>query len=130
MNQSLAHQTARYGAVGLVVYAADYALYALLAALMPAAYLAANVAGKAAGAALGFVLHKHVTFSWAQRDGARRQATAYLALFLFNILLSNALLWLLVTGFGLPKLVSRVPTDLIVIAVSFVGGRLWVYRPA
>ena len=63
-------QGARYGLVGLVVLAADFGVYSLLLALFPGQFLAANLCGKLTGAALGFVLHRHVTFRWAQRDGA------------------------------------------------------------
>ncbi|MEY2928223.1 MAG: hypothetical protein RL367_2700 [Pseudomonadota bacterium] len=130
MNQSLVQQVFRYGAVGLVVFGCDFATYAALLHSVPSAYLPANVAGKAVGAAVGFVLHKYFTFSWDQKQRTGQQILSYLALMLLNFATSCVLLWLLVARLGLDKFVAKVMTDLVVIATSFLVGRLWVYRPA
>ena len=79
---------------------------------------------------LGFFLHRHFTFSWEQRHGARRQFVSYCAVLLGNIALSTALLWLLVEQAQANAFVARIATDAVVIVVAFLLSRLWVYRAA
>jgi putative flippase GtrA len=124
----LAGQVVRYGLVGLLVLALDYAVFAGLLSLLPGQHLAANIAGKIVGAAAGFVLHKYVTFAGAQADGTGRQVMSYIMLLTFNLLLSSALLWLLVDRLQLNSYGARLFVDVTVIGVSFLGTKLWVYR--
>lgn len=120
----------RYLLVGGVVYLADLAIYAAMVHLAPNAYLLANGMGKIAGAALGFVLHRRFTFSGAQRDGIERQVLSYAGLLLLNLALSSVMLWFALVVVGADALLGRVAVDAIVILVSFVGMRMWVYRAA
>jgi putative flippase GtrA len=128
MTAKLTGQVARYGLVGLLVLALDYAVFAGLLVLLPGQHLAANIAGKLAGAAVGFVLHKYVTFAGEQTDGTGRQALSYVLLLGFNLLLSTTLLWLLVNNLVLNAYGARMIVDAVVISVSFLGAKLWVYR--
>ncbi len=130
MNQSLVHQIGRYGAVGLFVFACDFAVYMLVLHFAASAYLPANICGKAVGAAVGFVLHKRFTFSWEQKHRTGKQMLSYLALMLLNFATSTVLLWLLVAQIGADKFVAKVIVDILVIATSFLVGRLWVYKAA
>jgi putative flippase GtrA len=130
MNQSIWHQVARYGAVGLFVFACDFASYAAIIHFAPGAYLVANLVGKAIGAGVGFVLHKHFTFSWEQKHRTGAQIVSYLALMLFNFASSSTILWLLVAQLGMDKLIAKIIVDMVVIATSFVVGRIWVYKAA
>ena len=129
-DNGLIAQGARYGLVGLVVLAADFGIYSLMLAVFPGEFLAANICGKIAGAALGFVLHRHVTFRWAQRDGAARQFGAYLAVLGFNLLLSSALLWVAIELLGANAYFAKLGVDVIVVGTAFLLSRLWVYRPS
>ena len=95
----------------------------------PGQFLAANLCGKLTGAALGFVLHRHVTFRWAQRDGAARQFAAYLAVLGFNLLLSSALLWAAIRLLGANAYLAKLGVDIVVVGTAFLLSRLWVYRP-
>ncbi len=130
MSQSPVDQAARYGIVGLCVVAADFLFYLGVLALLPDAYLTANACGKAAGALLGFVLHKHVTFAWAQRDGTMRQLLSYAGLFLANLMLSSVLLGGLIGILHFNALLAKIVVDGIVIGVSFLASRNLIYRRA
>jgi putative flippase GtrA len=123
-------QIGRFGLVGILVVALDYAVFAALLWAAPESHLVANVAGKVAGAISGFVLHRRFTFKGTQRDGARQQAFSYALLFAFNLCMSTGLLWLLVDFFGLNIYWSRLFVDGLVVVTSFTGSRLWVYRTA
>jgi putative flippase GtrA len=129
-NQGFLFQAIRYGLVGGIVVACDFAAYSVFLWFVPGAYLPANWLGKLVGAGTGFVLHKHFTYSWEQRDGTGRQVLSYIALLGFNIALSSLLLWLMVGLAGWDKYLSKLAADAVVIATAFVGSRLWVYRPA
>lgn len=130
MTVRLVGQVARYAVVGLLVLALDYSLFAGLLSIFPGQHLAANIAGKLGGAAAGFFMHKYVTFAGAQADGAGRQAMSYAMLLGFNLMLSTGLLWLLVDRLELNAYGARLFVDGVVIALSFVGSKLWVYRSA
>jgi len=130
LKQGALHQVVRYGIVGGIVYAADFLAFAILMALMPDAYLGANIVGKTTGAIIGFLLHKKFTFSWDQKDSAKRQAAAYLLLFGFNVAASSLLMWLLVDFAQANAFIAKLFVDGIVIAGSFIANRLWVYRAA
>ena len=130
MTVKLTGQAVRYGLVGLLVLTLDYTVFAGLLSLLPGQHLAANIAGKLTGAAAGFVLHKYVSFAGTQAHGARRQAFSYTMLLGFNLLLSSVLLWLLIDRLMLNAFGARLFVDAIVIAVSFLGSKLWVYRAA
>lgn len=130
MMARLTGQVVRYGLVGLLVLALDYAVFAGLLSLLPGQHLAANIAGKIVGAAAGFVLHKYVTFAGAQADGTGRQALSYAVLLGFNLMLSSVLLWLLVDRLESNAYGARLFVDIVVIGVSFLGAKLWVYRAA
>jgi putative flippase GtrA len=128
MNQSVGHQAVRYAIVGACVFAADFLLYIAVIQVAPGSYIAGNMFGKGVGALLGFVLHKHFTFSWRQRDNGMRQLANYLGLFLSNLALSSFLLWLLVDLAGIGRVGAKLVVDCIVIGTSFLVNRLWIYR--
>jgi putative flippase GtrA len=130
MTRKLFGQIGRYGLVGLFVLTLDYVVFAGLLSALPGQHLAANLAGKLVGAGAGFLLHKYVSFAGTQRDGAGRQAFSYALLLGFNLLLSSTLLWLLVDNLHLNAYWARLFVDAVVIAVSFLGSKLWVYRAA
>jgi putative flippase GtrA len=48
----------------------------------------------------------------------------------FNLLLSSAMLWLLIDWLRLNAYASRLCVDAIVIGISFLGSKLWVYKAA
>jgi putative flippase GtrA len=129
MSDTVFAQLFRYILVGSAVYAVDVGLFAFLLALPGGVhYLIANGASKAVAATVGFLLHKHFTFRWEQAGGALGQSLAYALLFLFNLGLSTALLSLSVDLLALPALLSKIVTDVIVVALSFALSRSFVFR--
>jgi putative flippase GtrA len=129
MSRSLTGQTIRYLAVGGVVYALDVGSFAVLLAFVNhAGYLIANMIAKSIAATAGFFLHKHFTFSWAQRDRLKRQFALYVSLFVFNTTLSTVLVYFLVSRLSLPTMPSRIGVDIVVIVTAFMASRMIVFR--
>src|SRR5438309_6191976 len=89
---TVAGQSVRYVCVGLLVYFLDTSGFVLITSISPGDYLVANIFSKSCAAGAGFLLHKHITFRWQQRDGISRQFTRYLSLLLFNLAASSLLL--------------------------------------
>jgi putative flippase GtrA len=79
---------------------------------------------------VGFFLHKHVTFSWKQRDGTAQQFVSYMLTLGANIVLSSALLWFAVEQAGMYEPVAKLIVDVVTIVIAFVLSRWLVYRPS
>jgi len=123
-------QLFRYGLVGGIVYGADLLSFTAVFYFFPAHYLLANVGAKIIGALTGFILHRSFTFRGDQAHGASRQLVSYLLLLGANILLANMLLYAAVQYLGVPELVAKVATDIVVIAVSFIISRVFIFKHA
>ena len=120
----------RYVQSGLAVYALDLGLFSLLNWLAPAHYATWTVAGRIAGAAAGFFLHNSYSFAGEKAHSKRRMAAHYLILLVANALLSVLLLRLSVEGLGIASWLARPVIDVLIIALAFLGSRLWVFRAA
>jgi putative flippase GtrA len=123
----LRHQLARYAIAGGGVYVADLTAYCLVVLVDPELYLLANCAGRLTGATVGFIAHRRWTFGAARESGWRRQLLLYAALLATNLLVSSFLLWLLVSGLGLANFPSRVGVDSLLLALTFLVLRHWVF---
>ena len=129
MRQSIRHQSVRYVMVGAFVYACDILVFLLVIAVDESMYLVGNIVGKIVGALVGFFLHKHVTFSWKQRDGTTQQFVSYMLTLGTKMVLSSALLWFAVEQAGMYEPVAKLIVDVVTIVIAFVLSRWLVYRP-
>jgi putative flippase GtrA len=120
---------ARYAGVGVVVTLIDYVVF-LLGMQWGLSAPLANVLSKLAATLAGAVLHRRYTFAGPQRLGPARQMLFYAALSLFNLGLSTGLIVVLSSMLGWPGLVAKLLADVVVIAVSFVVSRVFIYAPA
>jgi putative flippase GtrA len=130
LNNSITSQSTRYILVGLGVFICDYLTFAVMSNLTDENYLLSNVTGRLIGAIIGFFLHKHITFTWDQKDGVMRQVMSYLLLFATNVFVSTFSLWVVVEYFEMNSLISRLLIDVCIIILTFSFSRLFVYRSA
>lgn len=121
------HQLARYAIAGSGVYLSDLVAYCLAILVDPGHYLVANCAGRLTGALVGFIVHRRWTFGGPQKLGWPSQLLVYLVLLGTNVLTSSFLLWLLVAGFGLAKLPSRMSVDVLILGSTFLVSRHLVF---
>lgn len=126
MMQATSRQALTFVLVGTVVFAADYAAFALTIALLPNLLVPANVIGRSTGALTGFVLHGRYTFGTSRQSAGT--AVRYAGLFVTSLLLSSSLLWFAVTVVDVSPLPARLAVDCLTILCSFLGQKLWVFR--
>ncbi len=122
-------QAGRYLGVGVVVTGVDYLVFLLFLQFGSGA-AAANAFGRLLATGVGALLHRRYTFAGPQRLGWARQMVAYGALSAFNLGLSTAMIVAWVDHVGLGAVWAKVLTDLVVIALSILIGRLFIFAPA
>ena len=126
---TIATLAGRYMGVGAVVTGVDYLIF-LLCLQFGSVPAVANAVGRVVATGVGALLHRHYTFAGPQRLGLARQMAAYGALSAFNLGLSTAMIIVWVHHVGLGAVWAKVLTDAVVIAVSIVIGRLFIFAPA
>lgn len=119
----------RYLGVGAIVTGVDYALF-IVSVRLGLAAVEANALSRVIATLVGAVLHRHYTFAGPQKWGLWRQMAGYGALSALNLALSSGLLIVLVDRWGWAPLLSKVCTDVLIIAVSIIVGRLLIFAPA
>ncbi len=122
-----AAQLLRFVAAGLLIAAADAALFMLLWQHgVPRG--PANAAAMAAGFALGLLLHRRFTFR-VERAIDWTMVRNYALAFAFNLALGTAALIAAMT-LGLPALAAKLLSMAIVVASNFVLSRRFVFTPS
>jgi putative flippase GtrA len=119
----------RYVGVGVLVSGADYLVF-LMALASGSTAVWANVLSRVASTAVGAILHRRVTFAGPQRLGLRRQMLAYGTLSVVNLVLSSGLIHLMVNGVDVPPLWAKVATDVVMILLSMVISRFFIFAPS
>ena len=119
----------RYLGVGLVVMSLDYLVF-LLGLQLGATAVQSNAAGRLLTTVVGALLHRRYTFAGPQRMGMLRQMVAYFALSGINLVISSGLILLLTENMGLAPLWAKMLTDVVVIAISMLVGRFFIFAPA
>lgn len=129
MRQFLTNSTIRYLLVGGVIYAIDILFFTgSVSVFGNEYYLAANIAAKTVAAVTGFFLHKHYTFNGEQHHNAHQQFLMYIGLFVFNILLSSVLIFLLIGLLSLSSIPARIAVDVVVTVMAFIVSKKIVFR--
>lgn len=119
-------QFGRFAAVGVTNTVLSYVAYAALVAIS-VPYAVAGAVGFAAGAVNGYRLNRLWTFRSADSTASRLR---YLAVQLAGLGATTLLLWLLVDGARLHRLVSYALTMPLVTAATFVANKLWAFASA
>ncbi len=125
---SFLNDLVRYGGVSAAALACDAGLLVVLASAgLP--YLAASAIGFCIGMAVAYGLSARFVF--ADRRGPRgREATGFVAVGLAGLLLTQALLFALVSGFSVAPALAKIPTAACVFLFNFLARRALVFREA
>ncbi len=124
--ETLAASLARFGAVGVVVAALNYAAYLLLLLWMGLPYLQAVVLGWLICLGPAFVLNRRMTFL-VRGQASRREIGRYLATYVFQFVLALSGLVVLIDGLRVPAALAF-PVNVVLVSVSnFMLLRFFVY---
>jgi dolichol-phosphate mannosyltransferase len=121
-------QFARFATVGASGYVVNLATFAAVHAA-GAHYRVAATAAFGAAVTSNFLANRHWTFAAAH--GPRvHQALRFLVVSIAAFLLGLGVLSLLIELTGLPQLAAQAVAIVVATPLSFLGNRLWTFRPA
>lgn len=120
-----AAQFIRYASVGLLAAVVEYGLTIALTELSGVWYLLSGSAGYAAGFVISFTLNR--VWSFKSKGRLTRQLALYASLFMINLIVSNALLYLLTTVAGLVYFISKLLVMGMVVLWNFVLYKKIIY---
>lgn len=128
MSKTLTRQSTLYVLVGMFVYLIDLATFTIMVVIWPESYLIGNIFAKIIGAIVGFILHKHITFSWEQHYNTAYQFLAYFSLLFTNICVGTFLIYIALDIYSFPIIPSRISIDVLIIIFSFIFSRQLIFR--
>ncbi len=118
-----------YGLVSLVALACDYGLLlGLVAGGMP--YLYASLTSFSAGSAVAYMLSTRFVFAARRAASRRAEMVGFFTVGLAGLVLTQALLYLLVSRCGLPVPLAKIPTVGLVFLFNFLGRSRLVFATA
>lgn len=120
-------KAARFVVVGISNTLLDFAVFTVLAQLLSVNVYLAQVAGYCTGTVNSYVLNRSWTFRARERFFSPA-LVRFLCLNLGMLLLSTGLLYLFFDVAGLPKLIAKAGATGVIMVVSFLCNRFWVFR--
>lgn len=122
----LVKQFLRFAVVGVSNTVIFFLVYTLLVQVFGVWYLLASAIGFVAGAINGFLLNRSWTFRGHRGDALTPVRWGVVQS--CGLGLDEALLYLLVKGAGMDKLVAQAVAIGVVVVVTFVANRAWTFR--
>ena len=119
-------QLAKFCAVGVVGYAVNLGVYALLLNWANLYYLVAAIGSFAVAVTNNYLLNRYWTFHH-QRGHFAYQGARFLAVSLVSLGANLLILHLLISA-GLGKIVAQAVAIVLVTPLNFVGNKLWSFR--
>jgi len=119
-------QFIKYIASGLLSAAAEYSLLIILTEYAGLWYLISNSIGYITGFWLSFLLNRF--WSFKSRENFLKQLMLYSILFVINFILTNALMYLLTSYFGILYMVSKIFVMGAVVMWNFIIFKKIIYR--
>lgn len=117
----------RYAAVGLLVFAIDFATYWLLVS-SEAWFLHAHMIARLVGGAACFLLHRLITFRRRTAQGVAGQAFRYGVLYGAAFVLSGFFVYALVEGASLGPVFGKLGAELLTFLANYSVMKYWVMR--
>jgi dolichol-phosphate mannosyltransferase len=119
-------QLGRFALVGASGYLINLATFAVLTHSLGLHYVAGGIGAFIAAVSSNFLLNRRWTFP-ATNGPTANQAARFLAVSIFGLCLSLALLQMFVVGLGAPTLLAQASAVACVMPVSFAGNKLWTF---
>jgi putative flippase GtrA len=119
-------QLGRFALVGASGYLINLATFAVLTHAVNLHYIAGGVGAFVAAVSSNFLLNRRWTFP-ASDGSSANQAARFLAVSIFGLGLSLALLHAFVVGLGAPTFLAQAGAVACVMPISFAGNKLWTF---
>jgi putative flippase GtrA len=113
-----------YGIIGGFCAALDFGLYTLLGLWMP--YLWANVISVHAGILCSFLLNRQYNFK--VKDHAAQRFTVFYVVGLMGLALSELLIYLMATCFGMNYIIAKLITVVIIALFQFLLNKFITFK--
>lgn len=113
-----------YGIIGGFCAALDFGLYTLLGLLMP--YLWANVISVHTGILCSFLLNRNYNFK--VKDHIAHRLTVFYLVGLMGLALSELLIYLMATGYGMNYIIAKLITVVIVALCQFLLNKFITFK--
>jgi putative flippase GtrA len=120
-------QFVRFGAVGATGYAVNLAVFAFCVHVLGIDYRVAAVVAFVVSVANNFWWNRHWTFG-AKQDHPMAQGARFFAVSLLAFGFTYLVLVVLVSGFGLSKVLAQAIAIAAGTPLNFVGQKLWSFR--
>ena len=120
-------QLVRFGAVGATGYAVNLGVFAFCVHVLGIDYRVAAVVAFVVSVANNFWWNRHWTFG-AKRDHPMAQGARFFAVSLLAFGFTYLVLVVLVSGFGLSKVLAQAIAIAAGTPLNFVGQKLWSFR--
>jgi len=116
----------KFGIVGVSNTLLTFVVFTILVKVFGLWYVAASALGFVVGACNGFLLNRRWTFRG--HSGGSSAALRWTVVQGCGLLADLGLIYLFVTGAGLPKLVGQALAIGLVVGVTFFVNRTWTFR--
>lgn len=113
-----------YGIIGGFCAALDFGLYTLLGLWMP--YLWANVISVHTGILCSFLLNRHYNFK--VKDHIAHRLTVFYLVGLMGLALSELLIYLMATSYGMNYIIAKLITVVIVALCQFLLNKFITFK--
>jgi putative flippase GtrA len=120
-------QLAKFLVVGLSGYVVNLAVFTFSLKVFAVHHIAAATIAFGVAVMNNFWWNRHWTFG-ARGGHAGFQAARFFTVSVFAFLIQIALLELLITAAGLPKVAAQALSLLLATPVNFIGNKLWSFR--
>jgi dolichol-phosphate mannosyltransferase len=120
-------QLGKFLLVGLSGYAVNLAVFTFSLKVLTVHHLVAATLAFAVAVMNNFWWNRHWTFA-ARGGHAGFQAARFFAVSVFAFLIQVAILELLISSAGMPKVAAQAISLVLATPVNFVGNKLWSFR--
>ena len=126
LRMPIVEQFLKFGIVGVSNTLLTFVVFTILVKVFGLWYVAASALGFVVGACNGFLLNRRWTFRG--HSGGSSAALRWTVVQGCGLLADLGLIYLFVTGAGLPKLVGQALAIGLVVGVTFFVNRTWTFR--
>ncbi len=126
LRMPIVEQFLKFGIVGVSNTLLTFVVFTILVKVVGLWYVAASAVGFVVGACNGFLLNRSWTFRG--HSGGSSAALRWTVVQGCGLLADLGLIYLFVTGAGLPKLVGQAFAIVLVVGATFFVNRTWTFR--